>query len=167
MRRDSSIQARSARCPGLPAQIPTFACRSCRIPSPTELVGRRSVVDMPVDNRARLGRLGERLALEHYVRLGFHLLERNYRVRGGELDLIVYDGRTVVFAEVKTRRAGGWDPLESITQTKQRRLRMLAASWLSGQARPPGASELRFDAVGILVDARGRLVELDQREDAF
>jgi putative endonuclease len=119
---------------------------------------------VPNDHRARLGRLGERLALEHYVRLGFRLLERNYRVRAGELDLIVYDGRTIVFAEVKTRRAGGWDPLEAITHTKQRRLRVLAASWLSDQRSPPRATELRFDAVGVVIDAHGRLVELDQRE---
>jgi len=122
------------------------------------------VATVSTDPRARLGRLGERLALEHYVRLGFRLLERNYRVRAGELDLIVYDGQTIVFAEVKTRRAGGWDPLESITHTKQRRLRVLAATWLAGQAKLPHAGEFRFDAVGILVDARGRLVELDQRE---
>jgi putative endonuclease len=119
---------------------------------------------MPSDHRARLGRLGERLALEHYVRLGFRLLDRNYRVRAGELDLIVYDGRTVVFAEVKTRRVGGWDPLDAITHTKQRRLRLLAATWLAAQLRPPRAVEFRFDAVGVVIDAHGRLVELDQRE---
>jgi putative endonuclease len=119
---------------------------------------------MPSNPRARLGRLGERLALEHYTRLGFRLLERNYRVRGGELDLIVYDGRTIVFAEVKTRRAGGWDPLEAITNVKQRRLRVLAATWLSAQVTLPRASEFRFDAVGVVIDARGRLVALDQRE---
>jgi len=122
------------------------------------------VINMPVDQRTRLGRLGERLALEHYVRLGFRLVERNYRVRAGELDLIVYDGSTLVFAEVKTRRAGGWDPFESITHAKQRRLRVLAATWLAGQTTPPHAREVRFDAVGVLIDARGRLVELDQRE---
>jgi putative endonuclease len=122
---------------------------------------------MPNDHRARLGRLGERLALEHYTRLGFRLLERNYRVRAGELDLIVYDGEVLVFAEVKTRRLGGWDPLEAITHVKQRRLRVLAASWLASQPKPPRAIEFRFDAVGVVIDARGRLVELDQREAVF
>jgi putative endonuclease len=119
---------------------------------------------MTDDRRARLGRLGEQLALEHYVRLGFRLLERNYRVRAGELDLIVYDGMTVVFAEVKTRRAGGWEPLESITYAKQRRLRLLAATWLADGDRPARVRELRFDAVGVVIDGHGRLVELDQRE---
>ncbi len=119
---------------------------------------------MPDDRRARLGRLGEGLALDHYVRLGFRLLERNYRVRAGELDLIVYDGQTVVFAEVKTRRAGGWDPLEAITHAKQRRLRVLAASWIAERGAPRRVTEFRFDAVGVVIDCHGRLVELDQRE---
>jgi putative endonuclease len=117
------------------------------------------------DRRHILGRLGERLALEHYERLGFRLLERNYRSPAGELDLIVYDGETIVFVEVKTRRAGGLDPLDSITTAKQRRLRLLAGRWLAERAgRPPRARVLRFDAVGIVIDAAGRLLALDQRE---
>jgi putative endonuclease len=116
------------------------------------------------DHRQRLGRIGERLALEHYDRLGFRLLDRNYRTGNGELDLVVFDGRTLVFAEVKTRRAGGWDPLESITRDKRRRLRALALRWLDERPRRPYARELRFDAVAVVIDARGRLVALDQRE---
>jgi putative endonuclease len=120
---------------------------------------------MPVDRRKQLGITGERLALEHYERLGFRLLARNYRSsRTGELDLILHNGTTIVFAEVKTRRAGGLDPLEAVTPAKLRRLRLLAARWLAEQARLPRADELRFDAVGVVIDAAGRLVELDQRE---
>lgn len=119
---------------------------------------------MSADRRQILGRVGERLALEHYARRGFGVLERNYRSPAGELDLILYDGETIVFAEVKTRRAGGLDPIESITPAKQRRLRRLAASWLAERTGLPRARELRFDAVGIVIDAGGRLVALDQRE---
>lgn len=119
---------------------------------------------MSKDRRHLLGQLGEHLALEHYERLGFRLLERGYRTSAGELDLIVYDGQTIVFAEVKTRRSGGLDPIDSIGPAKQRRLRMLAGRWLDGQARAPRARELRFDAVGIVIDRRDRLVSLDQRE---
>jgi putative endonuclease len=116
------------------------------------------------DRRHILGQVGERLALEHYERLGFRLIERNHRNRRGELDLIVYDGSTIVFAEVKCRRAGGLDPILSITPAKQRRLRLAAAGWLAAQVRVPRARELRFDAVGVVIDAGGRLVALDQRE---
>ncbi len=119
------------------------------------------------DPRHVLGRQGERLALEHYERLGFRVLERNYRARAGELDLILCDARTIVFAEVKTRRPGGLDPLESITFAKQQRLRRLAASWLAERTGLPRDRELRFDAVGIVIDTTGRLVALDQREAVF
>ncbi len=119
---------------------------------------------MSSDRRHILGQVGERLALEHYERLGFRLLERNHRNRRGELDLIVYDGCTIVFAEVKCRRAGGLDPILSVTPAKQRRLRLAAAGWLAAQVRIPQARELRFDAVGVIIDAGGRLVALDQRE---
>ena len=59
---------------------------------------------MPADPRRRLGQLGEQLAAEHLVRLGFEIVERNYRTRWGELDIVAFDGRTLAFCEVKTRR---------------------------------------------------------------
>lgn len=114
--------------------------------------------------RQQLAHAGERIALEHYERRGFRALARNYRTPAGELDLIVYGSRTIVFVEVKTRRSRAPDPLESITALKQRRLRRLAAGWLAAQHRIPPADELRFDAVGVVIDAKGQLVELDQRE---
>ena len=112
-----------------------------------------------------LGALGERLALEHYRRLGFSLLERNFRARAGEIDLIVHDRRTIVFVEVKTRRAGGLDPLLAMTPLKRRRLRAVAALWLAERPRRPRALALRIDAVAILLDAADRLVALEQLED--
>ena len=111
-----------------------------------------------------LGGAGERLALEHYERLGFELLARNHRTRAGELDLIVADRRAIVFVEVKTRRAGGLDPLVSITPRKVRRMRIVAAEWLAAHPDHPHRPELRLDAVAVVIDARGRLVALDQLE---
>jgi putative endonuclease len=115
--------------------------------------------------RQILGRLGERLALEHYERLGFRLLERNCRTRAGEIDLVVCDGVTTVFAEVKTRHDGGLDPLVSITAVKRRRMRSLAAAWLVEHPARPYTPALRIDAVAVLVDGRGVLVSLEQVED--
>jgi putative endonuclease len=112
-----------------------------------------------------LGRLGERLALEHYERLGFVLLERNYRTGIGEIDLVVCDRRATIFVEVKTRRAGGLDPLLSITALKRRRMRALAAAWLADHRERPRSAMLRIDAVAIVVDERGALVSLEQFED--
>jgi putative endonuclease len=109
-----------------------------------------------------LGQAGERLALEHYERLGFRLLDRNYRTARGELDLIVCDRQTIVFTEVKTRRAGGLDPLLSITPRKIRRLRALAVQWLVAHPDRPRRSELRFDAVAVVIGTDGKLVALEQ-----
>jgi putative endonuclease len=127
---------------------------------PRWLYGRAS---MPT-RRQILGSAGERLALEHYERLGFELLAANHRTRAGELDLIVADRRTIVFVEVKTRRAGGLDPLVSLTAQKRRRLRRLAAAWLADHPDHPRRGELRFDGVAVVLDENGALVALEQIE---
>ena len=120
---------------------------------------------MPDAPRQLLGSLGERLALEHYQRLGFGLLDRNSRTGHGEIDLVVCDGRVTVFVEVKTRRAGGLDPLLSLTPAKRRRLRRLAAAWLTDHAERPRTATVRIDAVAIVVDRHGALLSLEQFED--
>jgi len=112
-----------------------------------------------------LGHLGEQLALEHYERLGFTLLARNHWTRFGEIDLIVHDSETIVFVEVKTRRAGGLDPLFGLTVTKRRRMRALAAAWLGEHPDRPHVASLRIDAVAVVVDARDRMMALEQIED--
>ena len=124
---------------------------------------------MSSDVRAHLGRLGEDLALEHLERLGFRVLERNYRTRYGELDLVVCDDATIVFVEVKTRRLGAstGSALESISPLKQRQVRGMAAAWLVDSSDRPRSAELRFDVVGVTVDHAARLVRLDHLEAAF
>jgi putative endonuclease len=112
-----------------------------------------------------LGAIGEQRALDHYERLGFRLLERNYRTRGGEIDLVVCDERCTVFAEVKTRRSGGLDPLLSITADKRRRMRALAAAWLADHPGRARTATVRIDAVAVVLDPTGRLVSLEQFED--
>ncbi len=120
------------------------------------------------DLRQHLGRLGERLAREHLERLGFATLAANHRTRFGELDLVVCDGRALVFVEVKTRRANeperAW---ESLHRRKREQVRRMAAAWLAETEDRPHVPELRFDAVGVTVDGGGRLVALEHLEDAF
>lgn len=122
---------------------------------------------MSSDLRQRLGRRGERLAAEHFERLGYDVLERNYRSRWGELDLVVGDRRTIVFCEVKTRRLGSGAPFEGLGPTKRRQVRRMAAEWLIERPERPFAAELRFDAVGVTIDAHDRFVRLDHEEAAF
>jgi putative endonuclease len=116
-------------------------------------------------DRQILGATGEQRALDHYERLGFRLVERNYRTRAGEIDLVVTDGRVTVFAEVKTRRAGGLDPVLAITAPKRRRMRSLAAAWLADHADRARTSSVRVDAVTVVLDDDDRLVALEQYED--
>ena len=109
---------------------------------------------------------GENIAAR-YVRstLGYKLLTRNFQIEGGEVDIIARDGKTLVFIEVKTRRGRG-SPWDALGAEKQGRVRRMAISYLSETDRPTSAN-LRFDAIGIVFDARGRLVSLEHLEGAF
>ena len=127
---------------------------------------------MAPDPRRGLGELGERLAGDHLERGGYVILERNFRCRLGELDIVAADARSLVFCEVKTRvagsRAGPAAPLDAIGARKRRRLRRMAGEWLRThrEARPRRRS-LRFDAIGVTVTPAGALLELEHVEDAF
>jgi len=133
------------------------ACPSRDAPQPAE------------DPRRRLGRRGEDLALAHLERLGYALLARNHRTRFGELDLIVFDGETIAFVEVKTRRLPGraGSSLDAFSPAKTAQVRRMAAAWLAEAPDRPRAAELRFDAIAVTVDAAGGLVRLDHLEGAF
>lgn len=129
------------------------------------------------DPRRTLGRLGEELAVTHLRHLGFALLERNARTRHGEIDVIAFDGRVLVFVEVKTRRSAGnprssrgpeEHPLAALRPRQRARLRRLAAAWLYDETHVrPTAHTIRFDAIGVTVDARDALVRLDHVEGAW
>jgi putative endonuclease len=124
---------------------------------------------MSADLRQQLGRVGEDLALAHLERLGYELVVRNHRTRWGEIDLVVHDGSTLVFVEVKTRRASGAGrgPWEALHERKRAQVRRMAAAYLADVQERPRAVELRFDAIGVVIDAHGRLVRLDHLEAAF
>jgi putative endonuclease len=121
------------------------------------------------DPRRHLGRLGEQLAAEHVERLGLEVLDRNYRTRWGELDLVAWDpqARTLVFCEVKTRRRGGGAAFESMRAGKPAQVRRIAMSWLCESRSRPTADDLRFDAIGVTVGPTGRLEALEHLEGAF
>ena len=85
-----------------------------------------------------------------YERLGYRVLDRNFRVDEGELDIVARRGDVLVFCEVKTRRSDLWgSPAEAVAWKKQQRLRRLAARWM--HARRPGPVEVRFDVVSIVM----------------
>jgi putative endonuclease len=110
------------------------------------------------------GAWGEDLALRYLLRRGYRLVERNYRKRRGEIDLIVRDGDVLVFVEVKLRRSTGFgDPLEAVTARKQATIRSLAEQYLA--ENQPDFDTVRFDVIGIL--ATPPETRMDHIEDAF
>jgi len=75
---------------------------------------------------------------------------------------------TLVFVEVKTRRSQrNSAPWDSLDERKRRQVRRLAAAFLSEAPQRPSPRELRFDAIGILLDCQGQLLRLDHIENAF
>ena len=113
-----------------------------------------------------LGRYGEELAAQHLVAAGMQVLDRNWRCREGELDLVAVDrDGTIVFVEVKTRSSTAFgEPAEAVGPMKARRLRTLAARWLL--EHPRGGSPLRFDVVAI-VRRRGEAPVVRHLREAF
>src|ERR1700733_5617754 len=116
------------------------------------------------DYRRALGRYGEKLAAEHLRARGFELIARNYRTRRGEIDLIAFDGRTLIFVQVKTHQLARSQKRTSATPQlwlsagQMARYRWVAEAWLhDGRYEAPAAERMRFDAIGVLVDAKGKL----------
>ena len=124
---------------------------------------------MPTHLRQHLGRLGEDLALAHLERLGYAPVARNHRTRHGEIDLVVFDGTALVFVEVKTRRANsaGRGPWEALHERKRQQVRRMAGAFLLEVTDRPHSRDVRFDAIGVLIDGQGQLVRLDHLEAAF
>ena len=89
------------------------------------------------------GHAAERLVAERYAARGCEVLERCWRSPAGEVDLILRDGKTIVFVEVKTRSTPNFGGIEAISPRKFSRIRRAAAVWL---AEHP-AHSVRFDAV--------------------
>jgi putative endonuclease len=122
---------------------------------------------MAIDARHERGRTGEAHAAAHLERLGYEVLARGFRTRFGELDLVALDGDTLVFAEVKTRRAGSGHPWDALGETKQRQVRSMAAAFLAEVRDRPRTHGLRFDAIGVVVDGQGALTALEHLQGAF
>ncbi|WP_241004424.1 YraN family protein [Conexibacter sp. SYSU D00693] len=138
----------------------------CSSSSPEPAGGPASSRPRREDPRRTLGRLGEELAAAHLERLGYAIVARGFRTRYGELDVVACDGHTLVFVEVKTRRGRG-EPWDALHPAKRAQVRRMAREYLAHAEDRPRVPELRFDAIGVVVDGQGRLVRLDHLEAAF
>jgi putative endonuclease len=106
------------------------------------------------ESKRQLGMRGEDLACAELERQGMQVLERNWRCRIGEIDIVAAEtgekGLTLVFCEVKCRSGLGFGhPLEAITFAKMRTLRQLAALWM--REHHVKASMIRLDAIGVVM----------------
>lgn len=114
--------------------------------------------------RHTTGRLGENGAVSELERRGYRILERNYRCRFGEIDVVAKDGSVVVFIEVKTRSSFAFGaPAASVDERKQRKL--LAASEMYLQEKGLTGVDARFDVV--CVEVRDKKTAIEVIRDAF
>jgi putative endonuclease len=127
---------------------------------------------MSSDRRTTVGRIGERLAAERLEAAGYRVIERNYRTREGELDVIARRGDVLVFCEVKTLVARGTGngpayPLEAVRHAKRAKIRKLARAWMSERTGVVRFRSVRFDAIGVMLSPAGRLLAIEHLEAAF
>ncbi len=116
-------------------------------------------------SRQRLGRFGERLAVEHLLAKGYRIRERNYRTREGEIDIIAEGDGVLAFVEVRARRGDAMgSALESLTPAKQRRLVALAEAYAQDRADLP--PEQRIDLIALEIAEDGRVLSLRHIEGA-
>lgn len=120
--------------------------------------------------RQQLGRRAEELAAARLRRSGWRILDRNFRTRAGELDLVALDGDVVVFVEVKAGRLGAGPgperPALAVGSRKQLRLRRMARAWIASGATPPGTAGYRFDVIGVSFEGP-HAVEVEHLSNAF
>ena len=111
-----------------------------------------------MDKRQTLGKRGEDIACETLRNEGYIIAERRFRTRCGELDIIAWDGRVLVFVEVRARSTCNFGtPLESITWQKRQRLTAMAAAYVC--ARRLAGTACRFDVVSIVQQPTGDTVQ--------
>jgi putative endonuclease len=119
-----------------------------------------------VTERQGVGRRGEDLAARHLQQLGFDILDRNVRLPGGEIDLVVREGDEVVFVEVKTRIGdASLAPDELVGAAKLARLEHLAEAYMA--RREADDANWRIDVVAIVIARNGHVVRIDHYPGAF
>lgn len=117
----------------------------------------RTVSSAAVGRRRALGAAGESAAADWYAAAGFTVLDRNWRCRDGELDLVLSRPDLVVFCEVKTRSSDAFGvPASAVTPTKQRRIRHLAMRWFD--EHEVRSHRFRFDVASV-VDGQVEVIE--------
>nr|WP_275462752.1 YraN family protein [Streptomyces noursei] len=150
--RDAGTAPRGARGAGT---APTTQNTQTTQQTRTSRAAKTKRPTAPKSSRNALGKYGEDLAVRRLTEAGMRILDRNWRCRDGEIDIVAVDGDALVVCEVKTRRAGWYEhPMAAVRAQKTARLRLLAERWLERHGGPPPGG-VRIDVIGILLPARG------------
>ena len=121
---------------------------------------------MPTDTRRMTGLRGEDEAARFLQRCGYAILDKNVRIRAGEIDLVAKDGKTLVFIEVKTGRDLAGDPPQaSVNTRKQNKLGKLAHAYL--KAKRLRDTSCRFDVVSVIYNDDGGVKAIRHFFNAF
>ncbi|MCG0277221.1 MAG: YraN family protein [Thermanaeromonas sp.] len=116
--------------------------------------------------RRRKGWEGEEIAATFLKAQGYYVRERNFRCPLGEIDIVAEEGGEIVFVEVKARSSSAFGfPQESVDMRKQERLRRVASFYL--KERKLFGRPCRFDVVGVWLNGRGDVVNLELIRGAF
>jgi len=103
---------------------------------------------MQTQNTIEVGATSEERAVDHLLRQGYRIVERNFRCKVGELDVIARDGRTLVFVEVRSRRSAEYgSALEAVHWGKRKKVSRVAQAYLT--VRRPHFETARFDVIAI------------------
>ena len=98
--------------------------------------------------RQKFGEEGESIAARYLIKRGYRILERNYRTKLGEIDIIAKDKDTIVFVEVKSRRSWQFgNPKGAVTPQKQRKISTVALYYL--KVNNHSNAKARFDVVAV------------------
>ena len=116
---------------------------------------------MPFSSKKSTGRFGEDFAASHLEQQGYVILERKFRLRIGEVDIIASDGEYLVFIEVKTRRSQQFgSPFEAVDIRQQQQIMQVASVYIRGKDIP-----VRFDVVAVYL--HGQDVQVEILQNAF
>jgi len=116
--------------------------------------------------RRRLGQFGERIAAARLEAEGYRIVERNFRCREGEVDIIAESNGCLVFVEVRTRRGDAMgEAVDSLTPLKGARITAAAEAYCQG--RPGLPLERRIDVIAVDLTLAGRVLRVEHIESAF
>ena len=119
---------------------------------------------MPL-KRKEVGARGEKLAMDFLKRRGYRILQRNFRCREGEIDIVAQQGEYLVFVEVRTKKSPDFGtPEESVTLSKREKLISLANAYLQTCHNLPPS--WRIDVVAVELTADNKVSRLEHIENA-